>query len=160
MLETGGSKGRAVLLGKLPRAACWGWIQALVAGRGSGKRNKPASPYPELTPGVAGWIGRWAALPCTPHLMTENSHPRIRPLLQELWTGSSVVWWRRLRMDVQTPRLGRSYLWDLSEVSSSQSPGKSSGLQPPMPEGFALSSRALQSGALYPGTDPLSPPVN
>lgn len=35
-------------------AACWGWIHALVAGRGSGQRKKLASPDPELT---RVWLG-------------------------------------------------------------------------------------------------------
>lgn len=140
-------------------AACWGSSPALVAGRESGQRKKLASPDPELTPGVAGWIGRRAALPCAPHLMTENSHPQIRPLLQESWTGGSVVWWKRLRMGLQTPRRGHSYLCDLREARFSQNPRQSSGLQPPIAEGSFCSARSLPSVAWSPGTHPLCPPV-
>lgn len=52
-----------------------------------------------------------------------------------------------------------SYLCDLREAGLSQSQGRRSGLQAPIPEGSVLSSRALQSVALYPDADPLSPPV-
>lgn len=46
------SKGRAASCRKLPEAACWGWIQALVAEGRRGLTTEPASPHPELIPGV------------------------------------------------------------------------------------------------------------
>lgn len=54
MLETGDLQRQGCLTQVLPRAACWSWIQAHVAGRRSGQREKMASPDPELTPGVGG----------------------------------------------------------------------------------------------------------
>lgn len=56
MLETGDLQRQGCLTQVLPQAACWGWIQTLVAGRGSGQRKKLASPDLELTPGVGGGL--------------------------------------------------------------------------------------------------------
>lgn len=52
MLGQEASKGRAASHRKLPEAACWGWIQALVAEGRRGLMTALASPDPELIPGA------------------------------------------------------------------------------------------------------------
>lgn len=52
VLETGDLQRQGCLTQVLPWAACWGWTQALVAGRRSGQGEKLTSADPELTPGV------------------------------------------------------------------------------------------------------------
>lgn len=50
------SRGTAASHRKLPEAACWGWIQALVAEGRRGLMAELASPDPEPTPGVEGGL--------------------------------------------------------------------------------------------------------
>lgn len=73
------SKGRAALLRKLPEAARWGCIHALVAGTGSGQSKKLASPDPKRTPGLEVGCGTCAALHSS--FDDRKQGPQVRPLL-------------------------------------------------------------------------------